>query len=746
MTGKPTARSGAPEADTEPERGCLSPIQSGVTDIRRAERRLSSAIDAIDDSFSLYDADDRLVFCNKAYGVEHQPIEGRIAVGMTYSEIEELAWDAGIVVAPGIDRTTWLHTRLSRHRRADGAFAELNRGDRVLMEAEYRTGQGETVRVATAIGRLHRTKASLEQLPADGQRLGEDELVRRCSWLQAAMNVVTDGLALVAGDTGTVIWNRSFLDLVRPSLGLDEGAAGGLLNATMADLLSLLALPRDDIDALLSGSGETREWVLLDGRTFRIRVLGAGEGCSLLLISNVAERRRTEAERLALLEKLFYQEKSNSVGAIAATAAHDFNNLLTIILGFASLGQSQMNLLETLPARMLTRDPEANRVVGHVMNAAGSVAQSFGKIIDSAMRGRAIVQSLTTFAKPLPVETASNDLIETIEMAARLIRSSLPASVSLSLSPPGPGVRLTVQHDRGAIEQMLLNLAINGAHAIGEHAGSISIRVYLQRADGGRAGSLMRNPDVSLSGLSLVSEDGSWLNLWRGVLEAGDYARIDVVDTGPGMDMGTLKRIFDPFFTTKAQGQGTGLGLASVSRIVEAHGGAIHVRTGPGGPTTFSMLLPLSQAAMPAAERPPAAQAAAAGSGPGPHGEAGRGTIMVIDDEAYVAELSGLSLQRAGYRVEIYSDPAAALKRLRDEPAAFDLVVTDQIMPGMTGLELAGHLSGMSAGIQVLLCTGYSGNEIEETKRPDGIAGVLKKPFLPKDLIGKVGAILGRAR
>ncbi|MBN1841088.1 MAG: response regulator [Deltaproteobacteria bacterium] len=209
-----------------------------------------------------------------------------------------------------------------------------------------------------------------------------------------------------------------------------------------------------------------------------------------------------------------------------------------------------------------------------------------------------------------------------------------------------------------------------------------------------------------------------------GDLAPGPYVRLTVSDTGHGMDRGVMERIFDPFFTTKEPGRGTGMGLAVVHGIVKSHGGAITVNGEPGEGTTFDVYLPRLESHT-ALEEALTAEPVARGK---------EQRILFVDDEEQIVRMGQQMIERLGYSVTARTSSGEALEAFRYEPEKFDLVITDQTMPNMTGAELAQKLMGISPDIPIILCTGFSEVMPEEKARAIGIREYLMKPVLAHDL------------
>jgi CheY-like chemotaxis protein len=256
---------------------------------------------------------------------------------------------------------------------------------------------------------------------------------------------------------------------------------------------------------------------------------------------------------------------------------------------------------------------------------------------------------------------------------------------------------VTVLGDPSQLQQVVVNLAANAAQAMDEH-GTLTI---------------------ALDTVELTRERA----LSHGSLAAGRYARLTVSDVGRGMDEATAERVFEPFFTTKAPGSGTGLGLSTVHGIVADHDGAINVKSRPGAGSTFEVYLART-AAM--------ATAAAPAQAPAP---SGRGeTVLLVDDETSLVLLGEEMLAALGYEPVGFDSGPRALAAFRADPERFDLLLTDEIMPGMTGTELAVALHRMRPELPIILMTGHGGEAQSHQLRAAGICEVLKKPFLSRDI------------
>lgn len=401
-----------------------------------------------------------------------------------------------------------------------------------------------------------------------------------------------------------------------------------------------------------------------------IRRARNGETPGILEITtDITERRRIE-------EQLRHTAKLESLGVLAGGVAHDFNNLLTGILGNSSLALD--NVGPNNPNRSLLEE---------VMRAAERAADLTRQLLAYAGKGRFVMRTL--------------DLSDLVREIGGLVQTSLPkqAQLRLQLSGDLPGI----DADPGQLQQIVMNLVINGAEAIGPEGGSVLVRTSVQ--------------EVDAHYISTMSSAGE-------LLKPGRYITLEVHDTGSGMDDATLARIFDPFFTTKFAGRG--LGLSAVLGIVRAHHGALKVYSKPGQGTTFKVLFRASSNQVIHQTQPAKRQLD------------GAGTVLVVDDEEIVRLTAKHTLERYGYRAMLANDGVTALEAYRDQPGLISLVLLDLTMPVMNGEETLRHLQTVNPRVKVLLSSGY--NEVEAVQRfaGKGLAGFIQKPYTAAGLAEKV--------
>jgi len=370
-------------------------------------------------------------------------------------------------------------------------------------------------------------------------------------------------------------------------------------------------------------------------------------------------------ERALLERQLRQAQKMEAIGTMAGGIAHDFNNILTAIIGFAELGR---------------------------IKAGGEDGKHFfTEILRAGERAKDLVRHILTFSNRSERTKNSVTLPPLVKEILQLVRASTPSTISI-VEEIDPHVG-HIFADPTQIHQVLMNLCTNGVQEMEKSGGTLTVSLQRREIDAGTA------------------SDSD--------LEPGSYAAIAIGDTGRGIPNSIKDKIFDPYFTTKPVHKGTGLGLAVAQGIIKNHGGAITFQSRVGKGTTFLILLPLLEAR------------------PLPENNAGETTdlptgnehILVVDDEPTITEVLTDLLQSLGYRVTATNDSRQALETYRSNPEVFDLIITDQTMPRMTGLELARAVSAIDPEMPLILCTGFSRDVDAETAKRMGIKGFAMKPL-----------------
>jgi PAS domain S-box-containing protein len=388
---------------------------------------------------------------------------------------------------------------------------------------------------------------------------------------------------------------------------------------------------------------------------------------------------RDQTDRQQLEAQLRQSQKMEAVGRLAGGVAHDFNNLLTVIFGYSDV------LLQGL-------EP-------------GPLHEAMQEVRRAGERAAALTRQLLAFSRKqtlVPEVLDMGDVVSGMStMVERLIGEDIKVSIVVS---PGLG---RVKADRGQLEQILMNLAVNARDAMPK-GGSLTFE------------------------LQNVEFDDAY-TATHAEVEPGPYVLLAISDTGTGMDAETQKRIFEPFFTTKEAGKGTGLGLSTVYGIVRQSGGSIEVYSEPGRGTTFKVYLP-RLAGDEAAPRPASGLRRALPTG--------SETVLVVEDEAAIRQLTNLILKKAGYTVLLAESPVAAERIAGSHPGPIHLLLTDVVMPGMRGPELAERLLRLRPDLRVLYMSGYTDDAIAHHGFLDAGTEFLQKPFTPLRLMQKIREVL----
>jgi len=340
-----------------------------------------------------------------------------------------------------------------------------------------------------------------------------------------------------------------------------------------------------------------------------------------------------------------------------------------------------------------------------VLTENPEVRLHLGAVLQAASRATDLVRQILTFSRQQPLERRPIRLLPVVRESLKLLRATIPSTIEFetSLATDSP----TVLADASQIHQLLMNLGTNAWHAMKGGTGRLYFRLEKCVVDAEHAAAQPR-------------------------LRPGVCAHLSVRDTGCGMDGETLRRLFEPFFTTKPVGEGTGLGLAVVHGIMDSHYGVVTVHSRPGEGTVFDLYFP-EYVGAPALAPPPK-------EGPVPRGYGER--VLVVDDEEVIVQLIQQTLAVLGYQVDCATKPAAALAMVGADPQRYALVITDQTMPGMTGLYLASQLRQIRPGLPVIMMTGYTAALMAEQVEAAGIRRLLLKPISIHSLGTAVHAVI----
>lgn len=418
-------------------------------------------------------------------------------------------------------------------------------------------------------------------------------------------------------------------------------------------------------------------------RFYEARILPFGKNETIAIVRDISERRNAEEEKAKLELQLRRAQKLEAIGRLAGGIAHDFNNMLFSILGYTQLTLKKLQ-------------PESQ------------AAKNLQEVLIAGNRAKEIVEQILIFSRWRKKEKMPVRPQQIVNEVLNLLQPSLPSNVEIqkNLDQMSP----VIFADPTQIHQMLLNLTTNALHAMQTNGGVLSI---------------------SVSGITLHKTPGNI----RNQLPSGEYVKITISDTGHGIPIELIERIFEPFFTTKDVGEGTGLGLSVVHGIIQDHGGGIGVTSRPGAGTTFEIFIPagnlkeknLTEAAAETEAR-------------------GTGRVLVVDDERALALLLTEMLESLGYTVTTTTDPLHAWEIFKADPTGFDLIMTDQTMPGLRGLKLAEKIREARPDLPVILCTGFSETMTPEQALEEGCKACLIKPISIEDLSSEISRVLAEAR
>ena len=430
-----------------------------------------------------------------------------------------------------------------------------------------------------------------------------------------------------------------------------------------------------------SGNGSTFELDCDDGHTFFITlqpIVDSGYVNAYGL--DTTNYKKAEKEKMDLELQLGQKQKMEAIGTLAGGIAHDFNNILAAVQGYVELS------LDDLPDDSPVRD-------------------NLEQILSCSNRATKLVKQILTFSrkdeqeqKKEPVQISS-----IIKEVLGMLRSSLPATIKICRKIHADSSQVLA--DPTQMHQVLVNLCTNASHAMKPVGGLLEVGLE----------------DIELESETRIGDE---------YLSKGSYVKLSVADTGCGMDKEVIERIFEPFFTTKKVNEGTGLGLPVVHGIVKSHDGAIAVTSTPGEGTTFDIFLPRIKS-----------DEVQESESPEPTGDK-KEVVLLVDDEEMMVDVTGQILERLGFTVVARTSSIDALEAFQEKPDEFDLVITDQVMPNMTGTELARKLISIRPDIPVILCSGFPENVRPEELKEIGIKEFITKPISRQEIAAIVRAVL----
>ncbi|MBI9075206.1 MAG: PAS domain S-box protein [Desulfatibacillum sp.] len=396
---------------------------------------------------------------------------------------------------------------------------------------------------------------------------------------------------------------------------------------------------------------------------------------------DIRARKIAEKEKQKLEAQLLQARKMEAIGTLAGGIAHDFNNILHPVMGYAQM--------------LLAED-------GH----GESTREALEEIMQAAKRAKDLVSQILTFGRRSAEIQTCVSLDAIVQEALGLLKASIPSTIEIRQEIKKPGA--SVYGDFSQLHQVVMNLCTNAYQAMRNKGGVLII---------------------GLEEVNLTHEDKETsLDLPKGA-----YQKLSVTDSGPGIAPAVMERLYEPYFTTKEVGEGTGMGLAVVHAIVKKHRGEIRVRSSIEGGTTFEVYLPAVEGF------PEPVSIAIVADAPG-----GKERLLIVDDEGQVLRLTQRMLEKLGYRIQAEQDSNKALELFASDPRAFDLVLTDMTMPGLTGEDLAKRILEIRPDIPIILCTGYADIFSQKQARELGFAQCLYKPLDRQLLAQTLRTVLSR--
>ncbi len=398
---------------------------------------------------------------------------------------------------------------------------------------------------------------------------------------------------------------------------------------------------------------------------------------------DITWRKRAEEDLAMARAQLQQAQKMEAVGTLAGGIAHDFNNILAAISGYTELAAMQI--------------PKGERVHSHLQ-----------KVLKACQRAVGLVSQILTFSRQSDQEKQPVQMGMVVKEALKLLRALLPATIEVRQAIGDSTLR--VMADPVQIHQIMMNICTNAAHAMESSGGVLEVTLSQVHMDEKGASA---NPD----------------------LKPGPYVRLTVKDSGHGMSAAVKARIFDPFFTTKEPGKGTGMGLSVVHGIVKDCHGAVTVQSEPGQGAVFQIYLPALQEGGPGSKEHEPLQILT-----------GNERILFVDDEDELAALGKVMLEQLGYGLTSFQSSLAALNAFQADPGGFDLIITDQTMPKMTGVDFAACAQKIRPDIPIILCSGFSEKVTLDKVKAMGIKDYLMKPVTIEQLANAIRRALDSAK
>ncbi|MFC1885551.1 PAS domain S-box protein [Thermodesulfobacteriota bacterium] len=501
------------------------------------------------------------------------------------------------------------------------------------------------------------------------QKRAEEKLVESEAKYRNLVENLNDGIAVQKGDEIKYV-NKQTLEIF--GFQNEEEMLGRrfteFLTPEYKNMMEVFEAKRDKTSkasAHYEFKGRRKDGSVFDAELSASSILFEGEMARQGVIRDITDRKQMQLEKERLEAQLLQVQKMEAIGTLAGGIAHDFNNILSGIIGYTQLAQMELS------------------------GGRDAIAHELSGILEAGIRAKDLVKQILAFSRHGDQEFKPVKPNHTVKEALKLLRASLPAMIEIRQNIKSNAI---IWGEPTQLHQIMMNLCTNAFHAMRENGGVLGVELE----------------DVTLNAADTTDAIQ---------LQPGRYVRLVVSDTGHGMDTHILQRLFDPYFTTKKATEGTGLGLSVVHGIINSHGGAIDVKSSPGKGSTFTVV-------MPAIEKDEKKERMEK-----PRLLAGNERVLFVDDETIFCDMVERLLTNLGYKVVVRQNSLEALADFQAGPDDFDIVITDQTMPKLTGIQLASELIKLRPDIPIVLCTGFSEQVNEDTAADFGVSEFLLKPF-----------------
>jgi PAS domain S-box-containing protein len=594
-----------------------------------------------------------------------------------YAEVSEWVTGLQLGVADYLTkpfRPEELLTRVRIHlalRRADVSLAQqaaLLRQTNEQLQAEIDKRQQVEDELRQSLEWATRSRHSMLNNLEDRKR-AEAALVESEMMLNKAQEITHIGHFRFNPASGVVAGSDELFRIF--GLARTKCQLSDFLGVVHPDQREFVAATMDEAIARASGYNIEHSLLFQDGAVKQVNAIGeivtmetTGQSVLVGTIQDITQRKQAEEENTRLNAQLNQAQKMEAIGVLAGGIAHDFNNILGVIMGYADMARE-----DAQPGSRFTKDLD--------------------RVLTSAHRAKDLVKQILDFSRQARVEPMPLKIQPLIKESLKMLRASIPTTISIKESIP-PHRGRVVLADPTQVQQIVMNLCTNAFQAMEKTGGVLSVGV--------------KPVTIEASG-ALADRQ----------IPPGEYVELVVGDTGSGIAPDIIGKIFDPFFSTKDIGKGTGMGLSITHGIISSYGGAITVDCTVGQGATFHVYFPVIQEEAKEAEEPQEAPM-------------GQGRILFVDDEVLLAEMGKDMLERLGYTVTAHNHSIEAMDEFLEDPTKFDLVITDQTMPGLTGTDLARRMLTTRPDLPIILCTGFSHVIDEEAAKALGIKEFTFKP------------------